>query len=138
MTMARAKRRAVSGSTAFIASLSRRCRCQSSGLVMVICMKSSARGQGGRFSFLLEFQRALVELVLSGAGDFSGELHRLLQRELIEKQPQHAQGVFLLFDGIFAASFHQKHELTTPAVVVLLQPGTRFRKPANMNLFEHL
>src|SRR5437899_9150205 len=74
ITMARAKVRSACGRTLAISGPSRRCRCQSSGRVIVrVCIVAQL---SSLIPGLGQAQGALVDQVLLGPGDFAGELHR--------------------------------------------------------------
>src|SRR5688500_19279876 len=85
MTMARAKRRALSASTDLIAAPSRRCKCQSSGRFRV------RRSIG---PILLGALHGLaIQLALRRTGNARGKARRIARRELLEQHLERALGV---------------------------------------------
>src|SRR5882672_3303912 len=139
ITMARAKRRAVSGSTARRCSPSRKCRCQSSGRVSVIFLicRGMVTGNDSRIT-LLQIERALVELVLLLARYLCSKVNRLLERQFREQGRQRAlRGAVARF-CLFTGPFHDQDELPFALVGVGGEPGFRFRQRTRMQRFEQL
>src|SRR6185369_9833737 len=129
MTIARPKRLAVSPSTEAMAPPSRRCRCQSSGRVMVSrSMKSILLGS-------LHGDR--VEIFLRHAADFRGELCRLARGQVLEQDAQDAPG-FGKFRLLVLARTQDENEFPGLAVRARRKPRRRFPKGQAHDLLEFL
>src|SRR5216683_1651181 len=113
MTMARAKRRALSASTEAMAGPSRRCRCQSSG-------RFSVSRSIGRI-LLGALERLAVQNALRNPGNARSEPRRLAWRQSLQQRFEHPFGLQSLCGPGLARREHQ-HELALLAMRIGEQP----------------
>src|SRR5437764_5483090 len=118
MTIARANCRALARTTEAIAAPSRKCRCQSSGRVMV-----SVSGIARR---LFHVEGHGVERVAPLARDLGGERHGLLEGKLREERGEH--GARIVRRALWFPPLDHEHEFTARAVAIGLDPRARFGK----------
>src|SRR5258706_13143526 len=120
MTMARPKRRALSGATAASAGPSRRCRCQSSGRRRV------SRSIAARFYWLLgALQRLAVEGVPWRPGDARGEPRGIARRQGLEQQLEDGLRIDIAVLPFFRAGGADQHEFALLAARIGREPGPR-------------
>src|SRR5450759_3821192 len=153
ITIARAKRRAVSGSTALSASPSRRCRCQSSGWMSVIscigkkwadettCNYSPrpARALDLLWRLAFQLQRRRVDGIALGAGDLCRQRNSLFDWQLFQQYRQHFVNFHIIrirFIGLPA--FHNYHEFAALLIVIGFKPADRLARQAMVYGFKAL
>src|SRR5437660_2175018 len=128
MTMARAKRRAVSASTDAIAGPSRRCTWKSSGRLSV--MRSIAA------ILLCPLQRLAVELAFRQPGEARRQLRRFAGRERLEQHVEHAFGVQAMRGALLARREHQRELALFP--MGMSQPSQSIAERQARDLLELL
>src|SRR6266436_4118269 len=129
ITIARAKRRALSASTEAMAGPSRRCRCQSSGRFSV--SRSISR------ILLGALERPAVQNAPWNPGNARSEPRRLARRQSPQQLSEHAFGLQDLCGPRLARREHQ-HELALLAMRIGEQPVPRIAERQSRHVLEFL
>ena len=81
-------------------------------------------------------QRSRIELIAFATGNFSGQLHRLFERQFIGQNFQHAPGGCRIRCIRHRRAFHQQHEFAFNAVGVVRKPRRRVAQRAGVDGLE--